>query len=208
MGALEGHSDVVQCMMKHPQSLSTIISGSCDGEVRLWNLPTKKCVRKINAYSGIVRGICAPQHGQYFFTVDNQAAIKQWTLQPEDEEDDEFDPNVPMNTIIGKQMTMGMHHHYKKPIIATCGERLELYEESRPEPIATYKWGDDSIHSVKFNPVETDIMASTASDRSIILYDSRVAKPLRKVVLQMRSNTLSWNPMQAYYFTVANEDYK
>ena len=117
LGALEGHTDVVQCMMKHPLSLSTIISGSCDGEVRLWNLPTRKCVRKINAYSSIVRGICAPQHGQYFFTIDNQAAIKQWTLQPEDEEDDEFDPNVPMNTIIGKQMTMGMHHHFKKPTV-------------------------------------------------------------------------------------------
>lgn len=24
----------------------------------------------------------------------------------------------------------------------------------------------------------------------------------------MRSNTLSWNPMEAYYFTCANEDYK
>ncbi|KAL0171425.1 hypothetical protein M9458_031736, partial [Cirrhinus mrigala] len=27
------------------------------------------------------------------------------------------------------------------------------------------------------------------------------------VIMQLRSNTLCWNPMEAYYFTCANEDY-
>lgn len=29
-----------------------------------------------------------------------------------------------------------------------------------------------------------------------------------QVIMTMRSNTLCWNPMQAYYFTCCNEDYK
>lgn len=209
MGSLEGHADVVQAMMKHPRSLSTVISGACDGEVRIWNIPSKHCVRSINAYNGIVRGICAPRHGNYFFTIDNQACIKQWSLNlDEDDEDDEFDPNVPMNTIIGKQMTMSMDHHYNKSIIATCGEKLQLYEESRVDPIQSYVWGVDTIYSVKFNPVETDILAATASDRSITLYDIRQPKPLRKVTQTLRANTVCWNPMEAFHFTSASEDYK
>lgn len=56
--------------------------------------------------------------------------------------------------------------------------------------------------------VETNLLASCASDRSIILYDFRESGPLRKVVMELRSNALSWNPMEAFIFTVANEDYR
>lgn len=52
------------------------------------------------------------------------------------------------------------------------------------------------------------MLASCASDRSVILYDCRESGPLRKVVMELRSNALSWNPMEAFIFTVANEDYK
>ncbi|VDH98241.1 WD repeat and SOF domain-containing protein 1, partial [Mytilus galloprovincialis] len=54
---------------------------------------------------------------------------------------------------------------------------------------------------------KTNIVGSCASDRSIILYDMRGAAPLRKVILKLRSNTIAWNPMEAFIFTVANEDY-
>lgn len=50
--------------------------------------------------------------------------------------------------------------------------------------------------------------AACASDRSIILYDTRDSGPIRKVVMKLRSNSLCWNPMEAFVFTVANEDYK
>lgn len=53
---------------------------------------------------------------------------------------------------------------------------------------------------------QTHLLASTASDRSIILYDMRGSAPLRKVVMEMRSNTVAWNPLEAFVFTAANED--
>lgn len=51
-------------------------------------------------------------------------------------------------------------------------------------------------------------MAASASDRSIILYDLRMQGPLGKVVMAMRSNAISWNPMEAYYFASACEDHR
>ncbi|XP_059026540.1 DDB1- and CUL4-associated factor 13-like [Mustela lutreola] len=68
-------------------------------------------------------------------------------------------------------------------------------------------WGFDSISSVKFNPIETFLLGSCASDRNIVLYDMRKATPLKKVILDMRTNTICWNPMEAFVFTAANEDY-
>ena len=38
------------------------------------------------------------------------------------------------------------------------------------------------------------------------MYDTRGATPLRKLLMKMRSNTVAWNPLEAFNFTVANED--
>ncbi|KPP64724.1 hypothetical protein Z043_116903 [Scleropages formosus] len=151
VAALDGHRDAVNCMAKHPTSLSTLLSGSCDGEVKVWNLPTKKCVRTLQAHEGFVRGMCARFCGTSFFTVGDDKTIKQWKMEaPGYGEEEE-----PLNMILGR----------------------------------------------------TELLASCASDRSIILYDMREATPLQKVIMNMRSNTLCWNPMEAYIFTCANEDY-
>ncbi|XP_059564292.1 DDB1- and CUL4-associated factor 13-like [Myotis daubentonii] len=41
----------------------------------------------------------------------------------------------------------------------------------------------------------------------VVLYVMKQATPLKKVILDMRTNTICWNPMEAFIFTAANEDY-
>jgi WD repeat and SOF domain-containing protein 1 len=53
---------------------------------------------------------------------------------------------------------------------------------------------------------ESQILSSSGSDRSVVLYDLRSGVPLRKVVMQTSSNALAWNPMEPLNFVVANED--
>lgn len=52
----------------------------------------------------------------------------------------------------------GISHHQNEPLFATCGEVCQIWEETRSEPIRTFKWGVDSLHDVAFNPVETCIL--------------------------------------------------
>ncbi|XP_014668035.1 PREDICTED: DDB1- and CUL4-associated factor 13-like [Priapulus caudatus] len=203
IGSLEGHQDGVHCMLKHPKSLSTILSGACNGEVKVWNLPSKQCQRSISAHSGFVRGLCMQPDCQSFFSVGDDKTIKQWKMEsPAYGELEE-----PVMTILGKTMFLGIDHHWKEPFYATCGDRVDIWDETRTEPMRSFTWGLDSITSLKFNHVETNVLASTANDRNIVLYDMRGATPLRKVILEMRSNAIAWNPMEAFIFTVANEDY-
>lgn len=75
---------------------------------------------------------------------------------------------------------------------------MSLWEEGRNEPLRSFNWGVDTIYNVIFSPIEYDLLASLSSDRSIVLYDIREASPLRKVILEMRSNALAFNPMQVY----------
>jgi len=62
------------------------------------------------------------------------------------------------------------------------------------------------VASVKFNPAEACLLGSTASDRSVVLYDLRAAVPMRKMYLSMKSNKIAWNPMEPMNFVLANED--
>ncbi|TKA54888.1 Protein SOF1, partial [Friedmanniomyces simplex] len=53
----------------------------------------------------------------------------------------------------------------------------------------------------------TSILASCATDRSLVLYDLRTASPLHRSVLTLASNAISWNPMEAFNLALANEDH-
>uniref|UniRef100_A0A8C8ZVZ4 DDB1- and CUL4-associated factor 13 n=1 Tax=Prolemur simus TaxID=1328070 RepID=A0A8C8ZVZ4_PROSS len=203
LASLDGHRDGVNCLAKHPKSLATVLSGACDGEVRIWNLTKQKCIRAIQAHEGFVRGMCTRFCGTSFFTVGDDKTVKQWKMDaPAYGEEEE-----PLHTILGKTVYTGIDHHWKEAVFATCGQQVDIWDEQRTSPICSMTWGFDSISSVKFNPIETFLLGSCASDRNIVLYDMRQSTPLKKVILDMRTNTICWNPMEAFIFTAANEDY-
>ncbi|XP_077455371.1 DDB1- and CUL4-associated factor 13 [Stigmatopora argus] len=203
VASLDGHRDGVNCMAKHPKSLSTFLSGSCDGEVKVWNLPKRECLYTFQAHEGFVRAIIVRFCGTSFFTVGDDRTIKQWKM----EVPGYGEAVEPLNTVLGKTVFTGLDHHHHEGLFATCGQQVDIWDEQRSSPIRSFTWGVDSFSAVRFNQVETELLASCASDRSIVLYDMREAAPLKKVIMTMRSNTLCWNPMQAYYFTCCNEDY-
>lgn len=203
IGSLDGHRDGVSSLCKHPHRLSLLASGDYDGEIRLWNLSTRKCVRKLQAHEGYIRGITFNSDGSKFLTIGDDKTIKTWNTDVSAFQSTE--ENV--NTILSKTILSGITYNRSQPKFATCGEICQLWEETRNEPIKTFSWGVDSLHFIAFNLVETSLLATCASDRSIILYDTRDAGPIRKLVMKMRTNQLAWNPMEAFVFTVANDDY-
>ncbi|KAF3426697.1 hypothetical protein E2986_09524 [Frieseomelitta varia] len=202
VGSLEGHKDGVSCLCKHPSQLSTILSGAFDGEIRIWNLTHRMCISNFLAHDGIIRGIVFSQSGENFISVGDDKTIKTWKLG-----NSSLSQEEPINTVISKTIITGISHHRTQPIFATCGEVCQLWEETRNEPIQTFKWGVDSLYDIKYNPVQSNLFAACGSDRSIILYDARETGPLQKVFMKLRTNKLSWNPMEAVTFTCANEDY-
>lgn len=252
IGNMSGHGDVVSQLMKHQTKLSIIASGAYDGQIKIWNLANRKCLRTMQAHNSMVRAMCISRlNSNHFFSVDTNSNIKKWRYfgrdqlnilsnkpmkkkKADDAEDDaaidssdddeEFkiamdieeevdytdemqDQDIPIDTIIAKNIILGMDHHYNRPFLVTSGDIVELWEENRKEPIRQWSWGADSTQYIKFNPVEVDLFAATSSDRAITLFDMRKPAPLRKVISTMRSNQICWNPMEAFRFTVANEDH-
>eukprot|EP00002_Diphylleia_rotans_P026125 TRINITY_DN5198_c0_g1_i1.p1 TRINITY_DN5198_c0_g1~~TRINITY_DN5198_c0_g1_i1.p1 ORF type:complete len:463 (-),score=88.27 TRINITY_DN5198_c0_g1_i1:23-1411(-) len=213
---LEGHTDGIYCMSRNPQQLTGMLSGAVNGEIRYWDLSLNMCTMSIEkAHDGYVRGVVTLPSGRQFLSCGFDKTVKLWNLRnnltvlranQEDENDDEEDTML-SGTYFGKEPFYGIDHHRRQEMFCTSSSKIDIWDVNRSEPVQSFTWGADSITSTKFNQVEAHVIASCGSDRSIALYDVRLNTPIRKLIMAMRSNSLSWNPMEAFTFVVANEDH-
>lgn len=130
----------------------------------------------------------------------------------ESESEEEDEPVAPENgatslkTFVADHALESIDHHYKKDVFATAGARILLWDTTRSTPILDMTWGAENVTLVRFNRVETNILASSGSDNSVVLYDLRTNSPIQKLVASLRTNCISFNPMLAYNFVCGSED--
>uniref|UniRef100_A0A1I7YMH1 DDB1- and CUL4-associated factor 13 n=1 Tax=Steinernema glaseri TaxID=37863 RepID=A0A1I7YMH1_9BILA len=226
MAALDGHNEGVHILTLHPTCLSTLLSGARDGQVKVWNMATKKCYTTLQAHNGVVTGVSIDnQESGMFVTVGSDAQLKHWKIPDQygkvitEPEHSIALSDVPhgvshiMNSTDFVTCGEGIHvwkvmrHIMNSTDFVTCGEGIHVWKVMRDSPIRTYNLGVNTIHSVKCNPIESSVMAGCSSDRSIFVLDNRQKAPLSKVVLALRTNTIAWHPLESYTFTAANDDY-
>ncbi|KAA8575726.1 hypothetical protein EYC84_004836 [Monilinia fructicola] len=199
----KGHVDGVYTMAKDPNALERFASGSGDGVVKVWDLTSRDEVWQTSAHENIVKGMSWTRD-QKLLTCASDRSIKL------------FDPyntptgSAPVATWLGTNAFTSLSHHRSKNAFAASSGVISIYDlERQNAPPDVLKWPNstDTITTVAFNQVETSILASTATDRSIVLYDLRTGLPIHKTLLNFASNAISWNPMEAFNFAVANEDH-
>ena len=200
----KGHQDGVYTLAKDPESLQRFASGSGDGVVKVWDLTNRDEIWNVQAHEGIVKGMSWTKDKK-LLTCASDKAVKL------------FDPyntpsgTAPTATYLGQTAFTGVSHHRALPNFAASSNVISIYDLSRSAAVAlqTLHWptSTDTINTVAFNQIETSILASCATNRSIVLYDLRTSSPLSKVTLGLASNAMSWNPMEAFNFAVASEDH-
>jgi WD repeat and SOF domain-containing protein 1 len=114
----------------------------------------------------------------------------------------------PVQTWSTKSMFMSVDAHWSEALVATSSSVVEVwdYGARRSDPVHTFSWGADTITSVRWNPAERGLLASTGNDRAMTLYDIRADTPLRKVILATTANAVAWNPREPLNVTVGCED--
>eukprot|EP00823_Brevimastigomonas_motovehiculus_P006699 TRINITY_DN5592_c0_g1_i1.p1 TRINITY_DN5592_c0_g1~~TRINITY_DN5592_c0_g1_i1.p1 ORF type:complete len:452 (+),score=87.46 TRINITY_DN5592_c0_g1_i1:67-1422(+) len=202
--ALNAHADGVYTLATVPNSLSHVVSGAGDGEIRVWNISTRATIWSAKGHDGIVGGVvCAPA-GDICYSCARDKTIKSWNLKPQNEDD--VKSITPISTFLGQHGYNSIDHHWKQSLFVTGSTQVDIWDPLRSEPVHSFTWGADSVNCVRFNRVETNVLASCATDRNIVLYDVRLKCPLKKVIMQMSTNDICWNPMEAFNFSTANED--
>ncbi|OEH78641.1 wd g-beta repeat-containing protein [Cyclospora cayetanensis] len=218
----------------HPFQKATIFSSSCNGEICAWNLAGKSCTAHIKAHEGFVRGLAISPRDAFLISGGDDKKIKQWRIPPRSRlseldceaaerlQTDEgllerlqgtelvhkrgIDPE-PVSVFTTDSPVTSLDYHWRRHLFASTGEAVQLWEPHRSTPLQTFSWDSDAVYCVRFNPSETSVFAAGLSGNSVALYDIRGNTPIRRVLMKMRTNAISWNPMEPINFTVANEDH-
>jgi WD repeat and SOF domain-containing protein 1 len=133
IGALDGHIDGVFCMSTVRNKVTPLVSGACDGEVRVWDLARRSCAWSTVAHTGFVRGVTTDAQGKTFFSCGDDKTIKQWALAQESGESIE-----PLNTITCSTSLKGIDHHWTDGQFATGGDAVCVWDNTRSTPLHRY----------------------------------------------------------------------
>ncbi|KAG5553520.1 hypothetical protein RHGRI_011408 [Rhododendron griersonianum] len=167
VGAMDGHIDSVSCMAKNPNHLKGIFSGSMDGDIRLWDIASSVRLWNVPLATGMESDDLSDNSAK-------QLAVYVW-----------------------KNAFWAVDHQCDGNLFATAGAQVEIWDHNRSQPVNSFEWGKDTVISVRFNPGEPNVLAISASDRSIAIYDLRMSSPTTKT----KTNSISWNPMEPMNFT-------
>ncbi|KAJ2894282.1 U3 small nucleolar RNA associated protein [Zalerion maritima] len=198
-----GHVDGVYTMAKDPKSLENFASGSGDGVVKVWELAGRKEIWHATAHENIIKGMCWTRD-EKLLTCAADRSIK--LFDPYNTESEA----APISTWLGSNAFTSLSHHRSRDSFAVSSNVVSIYDlEQHTASPEVLQWPNsvDTINGVSFNQIETSVLATCATDRSIILYDLRTSSPLGKTVLNFASNRIAWNPMEAFNFAVASEDH-
>lgn len=162
----------------------------------------------VAAHRGIVKGVSvAPHSANFFVTCGDDSRAKLWGLHRAAAVDAASSGEAePLATFVGNAAFTGVDHHWSRQQFATSSETIQVWDHNRSQPVHAFKWGHDSTLSVRFNPAEPELLASTGRDRSVGLYDLRAGSSLKKVVLEAYCSAMAWNPREPMNFVSACED--
>ncbi|KAK2071980.1 hypothetical protein P8C59_006361 [Phyllachora maydis] len=199
-----GHVEGVYSMAKDPNSLKHFASGSGDGVVKVWDLTSRDEVFQTSAHQTQVKGL-SWTHDQKLLSCGADRYLKLY---------DPYNTESGAAPISHWTSESGLNaismHRTQNAVAAAASGYISIYNLDRqsaaPERI---QWPNstDTVTDVAINQLETSLLASTATDRSIIIADLRTSMPVHKTILKFASNRVSWNPMEAFNLAVANEDH-
>ncbi|OAA66579.1 small nucleolar ribonucleoprotein complex subunit [Niveomyces insectorum RCEF 264] len=179
-----GHQDGVYCLAKDLETTDRLASASADG-------------------IGMIKGLSwvKAHGGRYLVSCGTDQSISVIDVTTGDVVSD-----------VGECAFTSISSHRTAPTAVVAGaSRIFVYDlgQAAPTVSETLAWpySVDTVTAVRLNQVETSLLGSCGSDRSLIFYDLRTSSPIHKTVLNFACNDLAWNPQEAMNFAVGSEDY-
>ena len=196
--SLRFHQDGIVKLISHPTVKNVIFTGSFDGEICSWILNKEKCFFNFKAHEKSVRGLAIDHGGKFLLSCSEDSTVKLWKIME--------NMKNPLKLYKSDTSLNSIAFNPLNSYFITTGKSITVWDFYSFFPIQQILQKEVSISCAKFNPLEHNILLSTASDRSIMLYDLRIHSPVKKFFMEMRTNDITWFKTNPWEFTLANED--
>ena len=221
--SLNQPTDCIRVMSKNHRNLGEFASGGFDGQLIIWDLPSRKPIFNIKTSHNMIKGLTYSNNGEDIITCGDDNIINFYNKVNLFSQKNAFQTlhstsileNSPdafpreyrtITSYDANGFLESIDHSYNEKLFATSGENISIWNYERNTPIHKFKTCPDGYLRVKFNYVENNIILGTGYDRSITLFDLRTNNPLKQVTLRNKSACACWNPQEPFNFTVGNED--
>ncbi|KJZ75611.1 hypothetical protein HIM_05074 [Hirsutella minnesotensis 3608] len=138
-----------------------------------------------------------PNSLQHVASGSGDGVVKVWDLTDRDEA---------WHTTAHDNIVKGMDWTRDRKLLTVISV-YDLERHTAAPEVLRWPTATDTITHVAFNYVETTVLASCSTDRSVVIYDLRTSTPVTKTVLSFATNRIAWSPMEAFNMATASEDH-
>lgn len=116
------HEDGITCLARNPKRLNSLLSGAADGDIKLWDIPARRCLRRCIGHTGAVKGISLTPDGEAAVSASTDCTVKLWKVPfaPFDGGPIQED-SQPVLEFSGKHAFLGVDHHWQRLQFVTAG---------------------------------------------------------------------------------------
>lgn len=191
---MDEHSDGIAAFAKSSQHISRFVSGDWSGELRFWDLNTKKSLFSVQAHDKFVKSVAFDRTGHNILSCGDEGAINIFNVRKALEFKSEGKTIEPVNRLEGEGLLTSIDCSMSDPYFVTGGDTVKIWNQERNSVFQNYDWGIDTVSKVKFNPVDTNLIACTSMDRGVYIYDIRGKAGLKKTIMLNKASCIAWNP--------------
>ena len=167
---LTEHRDRVTSITISPDG-QTLVSGSIDRTIKIWDLATGTLIRTLDKHTGEVASVAVSPDGEYLAIgshVHPQSNVKVWHLATGKLIHTLLGHHKPVNCV-----TISPDGH----LLASGSNKIKIWHLQKGDRICTL-WHSDSVNSAAINPDST-ILASGGSDSKIRLWNPQTGELLQ-----------------------------
>ncbi|CAA0834836.1 Unknown protein [Striga hermonthica] len=70
--------------------------------------------------------------------------------------------SVPLAVYIWKNAFWAVDRQYEGEFFATAGAQVDIWNHDRSQPVNSFEWGKDTVISIRFNPAEPNLLATSS----------------------------------------------
>ncbi len=140
---LEGHDNLVTSVNFSPDG-KTLVSGSWDGTIKLWNVETGKEIRTLKGHDGYVLSVNFSPDGKTLVSGSDDNTIKLWNVETGKE----------IRTLKGHDSSVLSVNFSPdgKTLVSGSWQTVKLWNVETGQEIRTLKGHDNRVKSVNFSP--------------------------------------------------------